>query len=113
MERLRLRELPQYHFDRAVFMDAFYIVFSYEEIFELECACQEHRCLGDFLLYYVEDEFYIIHFDSGTIINWYKHLGRTNTCNKENFDFLDLIQFLKLLKNSIGDVKKGELKNGD
>lgn len=28
------------------------------------------------------DEFYILHKESGTLINWYKHLGRCNTCNK-------------------------------
>lgn len=49
-------------------------------------------------MYKEEDEFYIIHFHSGTIINWYKHLGRTNTCNKEGFSTDDLIEFLVLLK---------------
>lgn len=93
-----LQVLPQYHFDRAEFVDAFKRVFSIDEIYDLEVACQEHRCLDDFLLYYADDEFYIIHLDSGTIINWYKHLGRTNTCNKEGFSLLDLMELLKLLK---------------
>ena len=42
------------------------------------------------------DEFYIIHFPSGTIINWYKHMGRTNTCNK-NLTLDDLREFKKML----------------
>ena len=98
-----LQELPQYHFDRDLFIDSFKKVFSVDEIFELECACQKHRLLADFLLYYVNDEFYIIHLDSGTIINWYKHLGRTNTCNKECFDLDDFQDLLKLLKENLND----------
>lgn len=96
-----LQELPQYHFDRDEFVNTFKLVFSNEEICELEVACQEHRCLDDFHLYYAEDEFYIIHLDSGTIINWYKHLGRTNTCNKEGFGLPDLNELLMLLKEDI------------
>jgi len=98
-----LQELPQYHFDRDLFIESFKKVFSVDEIFELECACQEHRLLADFLLYYVNDEFYIIHLDSGTIINWYKHLGRTNTCNKEGFDLDDFQDLLKALKENLND----------
>lgn len=52
-------------------------------------------------LYRWEDEFYIIHRDSGTIINWYKHLGRTNTCNKEGFTLADLKELLLLLKEDL------------
>ena len=29
-----------------------------------------------------EDDWYILHKPSGTLINWYKHCGRINTCNK-------------------------------
>lgn len=93
-----LKELPQYHFDREEFVGAFKKIFSINEIRDIEVACQEHRSLANFLLYYAENEFYIIHLPSGTIINWYKHLGRCNTCNKEAFGILDLLQFLELLK---------------
>ena len=48
-----------------------------------------------------DDEFYIIHFDSGTIINWYKHIGRTNTCNDEDFTLNDLREMLILLKEDL------------
>ena len=47
------------------------------------------------------DEFYIIHFPSGTIVNWYKHVGRTNTCNK-NLTLDDLREFKKMLLESFG-----------
>lgn len=95
-----LQELQQYYFDRDEFNDVFYRIFSMEEITELEVACQEHRCEEEFCLYYTDDEFYIIHLSSGTIINWYKHLGRTNTCNKEGFGIADLEELLILLKES-------------
>lgn len=97
-----LQELPQYHFDRVDFIDSFRKVFSSKEMFDLEIACQEHRSLSNFHLYYAEDEFYIIHLPSGTIINWYKHLGITNTCNKEGFDLDDLHELLKTLKEEMG-----------
>lgn len=47
----------------------------------------------------------IIHRDSGTIINWYKHLGRTNTCNKEGFTLADLKELLLLLKEDLKEVE--------
>ena len=103
MKSAFLQELPQYHFDRDAFVESFKKVFSTDEIFELEVACQEHRALSDFHLYYAEDEFYIIHLQSGTIINWYKHLGRTNTCNKEGFGLDDLQELLEALKEDMGD----------
>lgn len=28
-----------------------------------------------------EDEYFILEKDKGIIVNWYKHLGRCNTCN--------------------------------
>lgn len=97
-----LQELPQYHFEREAFTNMFYEVFgSSDEIFEVIVACQEHRCLDSFHLFYDSDEFYIIHLESGTIINWYKHLGRTNTCNKEGFTLEDLKEFLVLLKEEM------------
>lgn len=101
MKSAFLQELPQYHFDRDIFVESFKKVFSADEIFDLEVACQEHRSLYDFHLYYAENEFYIIHLPSGTIINWYKHLGRTNTCNKEGFGLDDLLELLEELKKEM------------
>lgn len=99
-----LQELPQYHFDRDKFVSTFEQVFRSDEILELEVMCQQHKQIGDFLLFYSsEEEFYIIHLPSGTIINWYKHLGRTNTCNKENFSISDLKNFLERLKVDINE----------
>lgn len=101
MKSKYLQDLPEYYFNRYDFVNVFKKIFSSYEIFELEVACQEHRCMDDFHLYYAGDEFYIIHLDSGTIINWYKHLGRTNTCNKEGFGLDDLQELLKVLKGEL------------
>ena len=61
----------------------------------------------------VEDEFYILHRDSGILINWYKHAGRTNTCNKPDFTLDDFREFLiELRKNLVWNdiIKDEELK---
>ena len=50
------------------------------------------------------DEYYILHKPSGTMINWYKHIGRTNTCNKDlSLDELKL--FLLLLRKELVEEK--------
>lgn len=101
------QELPQYHFDRDTFVSTFQQVFTDDDIFDLEQMCLEHTTLNEFLLFYHVDweDFYIIHLPSGTIINWYKHLGRTNTCNKENFTIADLKNLLEMLKVEMKEMK--------
>jgi len=47
------------------------------------------------------DEFYIIHLDSGMVINWYKHLGRTNTCSQSNRTVKDYYAFFNLFKEEL------------
>ena len=50
------------------------------------------------------DEYYILHKPSGTMINWYKHIGRINTCNKDlSLDELKL--FLLLLRKELVEEK--------
>ena len=94
--------MPQYHFDRDVFVETFFKVFgSDNNVTEVITSCQAHDCFDTFQLYYADDEFYILHIPSGTIINWYKHLGRTNTCNKEKFTVDDLTEFLELLRGEM------------
>lgn len=102
-----LKNLPQYHFDREEFCNAFKTVFDNEDlIIDILIDCECNTMLGnDFLGYHLDDEYYIIHLTSGTMINWYKHLGRTNTCNKD-LDISGLIEFLKLLYNDrYGDTE--------
>lgn len=113
-KRNALETLPQYHFDRDDFCNVMFDVFTTEEYIDIdvECGCNTH--LDHFTLMCVEDEFYILHRDSGTLINWYKHAGRTNTCNKPDFTLNDFREFLvelrkDLVRNDI--IKDEELKN--
>lgn len=87
--------LPQYHFDRGDMCEVFGAEFMSWFWDHLEDSNSE------FLITREDDEFYIIHFPSGTIINWYKHMGRTNTCNKD-LTLDDLREFKKMLLESFG-----------
>jgi len=89
------KDLPQYHFDREDMCTVFDVNFTYWLWEHIEESTDE------FLLTKHDDEFYIIHFPSGTIVNWYKHIGRTNTCNKD-LTLDDLREFKKMLLESFG-----------
>lgn len=109
-KRNALETLPQYHFDRDDFCNVMFDVFTTEEYIDIdvECGCNTH--LDNFTLMRVEDEFYILHRDSGTLINWYKHAGRTNTCNKPDFTLDDFREFLVELRKDLvwNDIIKDE-----
>lgn len=89
------KDLPQYHFERDDMAEVFdndFMMWFYEHL---------NAPSDDFLITSNRDEFYIIHFPSGTIINWYKHVGRTNTCNKD-LTLDDLREFKKMLLEDFG-----------
>ena len=70
-----LETLPQYALERDEFTEIYndcVIYVYYNHPIETD----------DFKAWYSDDEWYILHKPSGTMINWYKHSGRTNTCNK-------------------------------
>lgn len=72
-----LYPMEQYPLERRAFEELFSEIEKrtfYEGINEVED--------DEFRYWKYGDEFYILHKDSGTLINWYKHLGRCNTCNK-------------------------------
>lgn len=83
------QDLPQYHFERDDFTKVFSPImdFIYDNMY---CSSD------DFEIKQRGDEFYIIHYPSGTIINWYKNPGRCNTCNKP-LSLDDLKEFKRLL----------------
>ena len=89
--------------DRDEFCDAFHYVFTSTEILDLEVKCQAHARIGDFYLYYDEDEFYFINLETGIIVQYYKHLGRCNSINDE-FTVKDLIDFLMNLRKDLQDA---------
>lgn len=109
-KRNALAALPQYHFDRDDFCNVMFDVFTVGDYIDIdtECGCNTH--LDNFTLMRVEDEFYILHRDSGILINWYKHAGRTNTCNKPDFTLDDFREFLIELRKDLvwNDIIKDE-----
>lgn len=90
------------NFERDTFNEAFHKVFDPAEVLLLEVACQEHKHIGDFYLYYDEDEFYFINLDTGMIVQYYKHLGRCNAVN-DDISIDELVDFLTDLKEAICD----------
>ena len=109
-KRNPLETLPQYHFNRDGFCSIMLDVFTSEECLDIiiECGCNKH--LDNFTLMRVEDEYYILHRDSGILVNWYKHAGRTNTCNKPDFTLDDFREFLVELRKDLvwNDVIKDD-----
>lgn len=97
-------DLTMYFFDRNDFCEVFMNVFDMDEIENIKSLCASTTHLNSFSLFYHNDEFYILHRNSGIMINWYKHLGRTNTCNFDGMTLEDLEVFLKALKEDIDDI---------
>lgn len=94
----------QYPFKREDFTDAFHEVFNIDNFETLLDLFDSYTCAvvdNDFLLKRVDDKFYIFHLKSMTGINWYKHLGRTNTCTRDDLTKDDLIKFLKFLHDAM------------
>ena len=96
----------QYHFTRDEMIKVF------EEIFSLNSQAWDwdkvwncdFRDTNSFHAFRDDGEFYILHKPSGTMINWYKHMGITNTCNKDlSLDELRL--FLLLLRKELVEEK--------
>lgn len=106
---MSLEMLHQYHFDRSEMCKVVFDVFTTDEFIDIdvECSCNKH--VGDFALMRCEDEFYILHRPSGIMINWCKHMGRTNTCNKPDFTLDDLREFLMKLREDL--VWEGIIKD--
>ena len=94
----KLKPMEQYFIDRDLFCKGFesYVPTFINIMWDKGC----NFMIGDFKIFRYDDEFYILHLVSGTMINWYKHLGRTCTCNK-NFTFNDFAEFLLLLREDM------------
>ena len=77
-------------------------VFTSDQITDIEVACQYGGIhLDYFTLFHHDDEFYIVHRNSGIMISYYKNLGRINTYNRPGFTLDDFGVFLKLLKEEL------------
>lgn len=90
--------LPQYTLDRDDFVN---IYGNVSEALMNESWYET----SDFKGWYNDDEWYILHKLSGTMINWYKHCGRTNTCNKT----LTLEQHREFAKMILEDMAENNI----
>ena len=91
-------ELDQYYFDRTEFTNTVIDAFpDYCDTVEPDLPVTT----DSFHAWRNEDEFFIAHANSGTIISYYKHLGRCNTCNREDFSLEDLKDFFEAFKEEL------------
>ena len=93
----------QYYFKRDLFCEYFnkYAPSFIKIMWDMGCDFQT----TNFKMFRIDDEIYLLHIDTGIILNWYKHLGRTNTCNRD----IDTEVFKELLELLENDIKE-ELK---
>ena len=101
-----LEDNRQYHFIRDEMTKVFKEVFPLDsQIWDWNTVWYcDFRDTNSFHAFRDDGEFYILHKPSGTMINWYKHMGRTNTCNKDlSLDELKL--FLLLLRKELVEEK--------
>lgn len=91
-----LEELKEYFFDRDTFTNTFFSICEkwYDEILS---KCEVITSTDDFILEWREETYTFVHKPSGTVISFYKHVGRCNTCNKPYFSVNDLRRFWELL----------------
>ena len=81
MNENRLSPLPQYHIDRDKLCEIVKETVGYDRL--MDAFCNGTVVCDEFAWFSNADEYYIIHLDSGMMVNWYKHLGRTNTARRK------------------------------
>jgi len=97
-----LEELAQYNIDRDVFVKLFN---KHGHLSELMWDFLPDHTTYNYKIFRIEDEFYILHLPSGTMINWYKHEGRTNTCNK-NLTLDEYEEFFRMFYNELAGIEE-------
>lgn len=103
--------LPQYAIERDVFAGIF------RKLDDFACDGRLPFEGPDFRFWNYDDEVYMLHKPSGTLINWYKigHTGRTNTCNK-TLSIEEYEEFASMLLDEInecdGIILQKEIENG-
>lgn len=93
MKDKRLNYLPQYHIDRRDFEKVIEDTIGYEKMWDAFSYAGTFAQGDEFAWWRDEDEFYILHKQSGMLINWYKHFGRTNTCSQSDRTLEDYYEF--------------------
>lgn len=95
----KLESLPQYHIDRDKLCEIAKETIGYDRL--IDAFCYGPVVCDEFAWFTNNDEFYIIHLDSGMMVNWYKHLGRTNACSQINRTVEDYYEFFKFFKEEL------------
>ena len=101
------QQIEEYPFDRdkltMVFNNTIGDCIAESLLTDIVYSGKEFNHVGDFRIWTEEEETYILHLPSGTIVGWYKfiHIGRCNFCNKPDMGFNDLRDFFMLLRNQL------------
>ena len=95
----KLKNLPQYHIERDELCKIVEKTIGYDRL--MDAFCYGIVVCDEFSWFQHGDEFYIIHLASGMIVNWYKHLGRTNTCSQSNRTVEDYYEFFNQFKEEL------------
>ena len=96
-----MEALPHGHFGRGEFAGVLVEALGNDGIDALEDACVTGKAMGDFKCWYDEGDYYVCHMPSGMTVNWYKHLGRANTCSKPGATLRDLMSFMSRLRKEM------------
>lgn len=94
-----LSPLPQYHIDRDKLCEIVKETVGYDRL--MDAFCHGTVVCDEFAWFSNSDEYYIIHLESGMMVNWYKHLGRTNTCSQKDRTIDDYYEFFRLFKEEL------------
>lgn len=95
-----LDETRQYYFPRDLF--CVYFEKYAPSFIDYMWESGSNFTTENFSMFRREDEFYLLHINTGILLNWYKHLGRTNTCNID----IDLKVLKELLLTLESDIKE-------
>lgn len=106
-----LDEMDAYYFDRDEFCKAVEATIGIDRLLDAmaDARFNGFDIIGSFAFWRYDDEFYIVDMRSGMMINWYKHLGRTNTCSQPGRTIYDLREFFARLARDI-DEREEESK---
>lgn len=88
----------KWNFDRDQFVDVFKEVFHGDYLTQVLMLCEQTTPMYNFILFRCEEEYGILHIETGLYIRWYKHLGRANATNITNGDLFLLKLFLLELR---------------
>ena len=98
MNENHLSPLPQYHIDRDKLCEIVKGTVGYDRL--MDAFCHGTVVCDEFAWFSNSDEYYIIHLESGMMVNWYKHLGKLVVFVEHAIDFrLHLQGYLLFLLN--------------